>query len=136
MGLTLQGRPLIDGDAQGPLLRLAAPLSFWGGVDPQTGVIIQPRHPDHRASIAGTILAIPRTVGSSSSSAVLLELIHRGKAPKAILLGEPDAITALGVLVAQEMGFGSLPVIQVTLDGLQSGMRLRVALGGRIQEIA
>ena len=136
MGVMLQGRPLIDGETEGVLLRLAAPLSFWGGVDPRTGVITQPRHPDHRASIAATILAIPRVVGSSSSSSVLLELIHQGKAPKAILLAEPDAITALGVLVAREMGFASLPVIQVALDGLLSGMRLRVTQGGRVAEIA
>jgi predicted aconitase with swiveling domain len=56
---------------------------------------------DFRAEIASTILAMPRVIGSGLSSAMLLELIHRGKAPAAILLGEAAAITALGVLVAR-----------------------------------
>jgi uncharacterized protein len=117
-GRRLSGRPLIPGEAQGPLLRLDAPLSFWGGVDPATGRITQPRHPQHGRCIAGTVLAIPAAIGSSSSSAVLLELIHNGCAPKALLLGEPDAILALGVIVAREMGYGTLPVVQCEVGAL------------------
>ncbi len=87
-------------------LTLTAPISFWGGVDPKTSVIADVRHPQHGIAIAGTILTLPGTIGSSSASAVLLELIHRGIAPAAIILHEPDAILLLGVLVAREMGWG------------------------------
>ena len=134
--MTRRGKALIDGTAEGEVLRVAAPLSFWGGIDPETGRITQPKHPDHRACIADRILALPHIIGSSSSSTILLELIHRGKAPRAILVGEPDAIIALGVLVAQEMDFGSLPIVHCPLEGLESGMRVRVQQGGRVDEIA
>jgi predicted aconitase with swiveling domain len=113
--MSVEARVLIGGEAEGPLLRLAEPISFWGGVDPASGVITQPRHPDHGRNIAGTVLALPRAIGSSSSSAVLLELIFGGRAPRALLLGEADAILALGVVVAREMGYGSIPVLEVEL---------------------
>ncbi|MEJ2122231.1 MAG: DUF126 domain-containing protein, partial [Alphaproteobacteria bacterium] len=80
-------RILIPGAAEGPLLRLRAPISFWGGVDPKSGRLADPRHPDHGASVAGTVLAVPETIGSSSSSAVMLELMRGGAAPAALLLG-------------------------------------------------
>jgi len=89
----------------GPALVLTAPISFWGGVDPKTGRIADVRHPQHGASIAGTVLFLPGTIGSSSASAVLLELVHNGRAPAAIVLHEPDAILLLGLIVAREMGW-------------------------------
>ena len=135
MAVTRQGRPLIDGTAEGEVLRVAAPLSFWGGVDPKTGTITQPKHPDHQACIADKVLALPHIIGSSSSSTILLELIHQGKAPRAILVGEPDAIIALGVLVAQEMGMGSLPIVHCPLDGLETGMRVRLCDGGAVEVV-
>ncbi len=97
---------LIPGPAaSAPLLRLTAPISFWGGVDPKTSIIADVRHPQQGTPISGTILMLPGTIGSSSASAVLLELIHRGIAPAAIIMPEPDAILLLGVLVAREMGW-------------------------------
>ncbi|HUT50092.1 MAG TPA: DUF126 domain-containing protein [Alphaproteobacteria bacterium] len=128
-----RARVLIAGEAEGPLLRLAAPISFWGGVNPKTGTIADPRHPDHGQSIAGTVLAIPGTIGSSSSSAVMLELLRGGKAPAALLLGTVDAILTLGVIVASEMGYGSIPVLALTDDAIAAlpanGTRLRIADG-------
>jgi predicted aconitase with swiveling domain len=121
VAVTLAGRVLIPGEAEGPLLRLGAPISFWGGVDPGTGVVTQPRHPDHGRSVAGTVLALPGTIGSSSSSGVLLELVHAGCAPRALLLAEVDAILVLGVVVAREMGYGSLPVIACDVSALPAG---------------
>jgi predicted aconitase with swiveling domain len=109
----ISGRVLVDGVGQGPLLLLAAPIGFWGGVDPETGRIGDPRHPDHGAEIAGRVLAAPGTVGSSSSSAVMLELLRLGRAPAALLLAEPDAILTLGVIVAGEMGYATIPVLEI-----------------------
>ena len=127
-------RILVAGEAQGPLLRLAAPISFWGGVDAGTGRIADPRHPDHGASIAGTVLAIQATIGSSSSSAVILELLRLGKAPAALLLGEVDAILTLGVVVAREMGYPTIPVLALSKAEFAAlpahGTRLAVAGDG------
>jgi len=131
--VVLKGRVLVAGSAEGPLLRLTAPLSFWGGIDPKTGRVSDPRHPQHGLSIAGTVLALPEPRGSSSSSAVMLELIARGLAPAAVLLGEADAILALGIVVAGEMGYGTLPALEVTdLHRLPEGT-VRVATDGSIE---
>mgnify|MGYP003384295274 CR=1 FL=1 len=104
---TVKLETLIAGPAaSGPILALTAPISFWGGVNPKTSAVADVRHPQHGQAIAGTILYLPGTIGSSSASAVLLELIHRNIAPAAIIMREPDAILLLGVLVAHEMGWG------------------------------
>jgi predicted aconitase with swiveling domain len=106
--VTAQGEVLLEGPAaRGRSLVLTAPISFWGGVDPKTGTITDPRHPEHGADVAGRILLVPATVGSSSASAVLLELVYAKRAPAAIVLHEPDAILLLGLVVAREMGWAT-----------------------------
>jgi len=90
-------------------LVLTAPISFWGGVDPRTSAIADARHPEFAQTISGRVLLIPATVGSSSAAAVLLELVHAGLAPAALVLHEPDAILLLGLIVAKEMGM-SIPI--------------------------
>lgn len=102
----IQGDILVPGKAgSGEALALDEPISFWGGVDPKTGRIADVRHPQHGACIAGKVLFLPGTIGSSSASAVLLELVHNGHAPAALVLHEPDAILLLGLIVAKEMGW-------------------------------
>jgi predicted aconitase with swiveling domain len=97
---------LVPGRAgEGEALVLTAPISFWGGVDPKTGRIADVRHPQHGEVIAGRVLFLPGTIGSSSASAVLMELVHNGRAPAALVLHEPDAILLLGLIVAREMGW-------------------------------
>jgi predicted aconitase with swiveling domain len=110
----IRARVALAGEGEGPLLRLTEPLSFWGGVDPATGLITDARHPARGRSIAGTVLALAATRGSSSSSAVLLELIRGGRAPAAIVMGQIDAILALGVVVAREMGWPTPPVLELS----------------------
>lgn len=114
----MRGRVLIPGEATGPVLRLNDPLSFWGGVDPATSAVVDVRHPQHGVRLAGAIVALPATRGSSSASSVMLELIHRGIAPAALIMGEVDAILLLGVLAAREMGFGGLPALQLAPEML------------------
>lgn len=108
------GRVLVPGNApaDGPLLRLRAPLSFWGGIDARAGTVSDPRHPDHGISVAGKVLAVPAAVGSSSSSAIMLELLREGTAPVALILGKADAIVALGVVVAGELGHATISVVE------------------------
>ena len=122
--MALTAKILFPGRAQGPLLRLTEPLSFWGGVDPDSGDIINVRHPQFRRNIGGTVLAIPMLIGSSASSAVLLELIRTGHAPRAIILGATDAILIVGCLVGRELGYAGPPVVQVDptlIAGLPAG---------------
>jgi predicted aconitase with swiveling domain len=132
MAVIVQGEVLIDGAGEGSLFRMAKPISFWGGVDPSTGRVTDPRHPDHGKCVADTVLALSETIGSSSSSAVMLELIAAGLAPRALLLGRPDAILSLGVVVAREMGVGSIPVLRVAIESLPQSGYARVRDGGEI----
>jgi predicted aconitase with swiveling domain len=101
--------PLLAGRARGLVLKLPR-LSLWGGVDPYSGRLSDPALPHFDESVKDRVLAIGDPIGSSSSSAVLLELLRAGNAPAAILLGRADAIVGLGVLVAREMGWPTIPV--------------------------
>ncbi|MHB1326572.1 MAG: aconitase X swivel domain-containing protein [Gemmatimonadales bacterium] len=102
---------LVAGQAEGRLLVLAEPLSFWGGVHEATGVITDTHHPQHGLPIAGTVLVMPSGRGSSSSSSVLAELIRAGAGPAAIVLGERDPIIALGALVAEALYRKTVPIV-------------------------
>lgn len=116
--MELTGTPVCDGSAEGRLLVLRKPLSFWGGVDPLTGDIMDPRHPRHPESTTGRILAMDRTIGSSSSSAIMLELLRNGVAPAAIVVADTDAILVLGILVARELGYPTVPLLRVGGDAI------------------
>lgn len=107
---------LIEGSAFGPLLVLEAPISFWGGVDPKTGIIVDVRHPQCGERITETILFLPGIKGSSSSSSIFLELIYGGKAPAGLLMRECDAILLLGSVVATEMGYQAPPAFKLPTD--------------------
>jgi predicted aconitase with swiveling domain len=109
-------------------LVLTAPISFWGGVNPKTGTIADIRHPEHGLSVAGRMLFVPGTIGSSSAAAVLLELVHAGLAPAGLILHEPDAILLLGLIVAREMGLETPPAVQLDRDEQASWAGRRVSL--------
>lgn len=131
-GGAIAARTLVAGEGTGPLLRLTHPISFWGGVDPVAGAIVDPRHPQFQASIEGTVLLIPSAVGSSSSSAIMLELLREGTAPAAIVMGRADAILALGAIVGRELGHDTVPIVEAdpaAFEGLEDGAVLRVEAG-------
>ena len=109
--ISLTGRSLVAGAAQGALLFADVGLSFWGGVDPGTGEVIDRHHPLSGQHLAGRVLAIPSGRGSCTGSSVLMELISNGHAPAALVLAEADEILTLGVLVAQTLFARSLPVL-------------------------
>lgn len=115
-----EARTLVAGTAAGRALVLDEPLSFWGGVDPATGDVIDARHPQHGANVAGRILVMPSGRGSSSSSSVLAEAIRAGTAPAAIVLGEADPILALGAIVARELFGTTIPVIVTAESALST----------------
>ncbi len=126
---------ILPGTARGPVLRLRGPLSFWGGVDPARGVLTEPGTPHTGRSIAGSVLVVPETRGSSSSSAVMLELLHAGRAPAALVLDKADAIVGLGILVAAEMGWPTIPLLtlpRAQQASLDDGMMVTIGADGVI----
>jgi predicted aconitase with swiveling domain len=112
----MDGQVLVAGSASGPALVLDEPLSFWGGLDPASGEIVEASHPQRGESITGRILVMPAGRGSSSSATVLAEAIRLGTGPVGIVLGTPDDIVAIGALVAAELYGTSIPVIVPTPD--------------------
>lgn len=135
MELMLVADPILPGAARGDVLRLEAPISFWGGVDPATGCLTDQAEAHAGECVTGRILMIPETRGSSSSSAVLLQLIFGKRAPAAIVLGSVDAILGLGILVAQEMEWPA-PLLLVLPRDAQARFhdhdRIEITYDGRV----
>lgn len=107
----MKGRSLAPGRAAGPAIVLDEPLSLWGGMDPRSGEVIDARHAQRGASLAGRVVVMPGGRGSSSSASVLAEAVRAGTAPAAIVLGEPDLILAIGAAVAEELYGRRIPIV-------------------------
>jgi len=88
-------------------------LSFWGGVDPAIGRVIDVHHPLHGVSLTGGALFMPTSRGSCTGSGVLLDLILTGRAPSALVFCEAEDVLTLGALVAAEMFERALPVVRL-----------------------
>ncbi|GAB2661190.1 aconitase X swivel domain-containing protein [Kribbella swartbergensis] len=127
----IRARTLHPGIASGEPITLTAPLSFWGGTDEQ-GRIVDAHHPQCGTILAGRVLVMESGRGSSSASSVLAEQIRAHTAPAAIILARPDAIIALGALVAHELYGLATPVVVVgrpAYDDLPTDHPLRVTAG-------
>jgi predicted aconitase with swiveling domain len=113
MSELLPARTVESGSASGLPLRLAAPLSFWGGFDAERGLVIEQGHPDHGTSLQGRVLLMEHAKGSSSSSSVLAEALRNGTGPCAMVMREADLIVALGAIVARELYGVIMPIVVV-----------------------
>jgi cis-L-3-hydroxyproline dehydratase len=109
----IKGRCLVYGEASGKVLHADTGLSFWGGVDPASGIVIDRRHPLHGVCLTGAIVAIPSGRGSCSASGVMLELLRAGTAPAGLLFCEEEQILTLAVIAADEVFGTSIPVVQL-----------------------
>ncbi|MFC1456591.1 aconitase X [Microvirga arabica] len=109
--VVFSGAALVHGEAAGEIIASDVELSFWGGVDPGTGEVIDRHHPLSGQILTGKILVIPGGRGSCSGSGVILELLLTGKGPVAIVTEREDDILALGVVIAEEVFGKSIPVV-------------------------
>jgi len=132
----IQGEALTSGSAQGQVLFSDTALSFWGGVAPTSGEVIDRHHPLSGQIITGKVLAIPNGRGSCTGSSVLMEVILNGNGPAALVLEQADEILALGAIVA-ELVFGrALPVVSVgsaAFASLQGAAWAEVLADGRVR---
>jgi hypothetical protein len=110
----IQARFLHGGEAQGRVLALDAPLSFWGAFDPRRGVIIDIHHPQCGSCITDTVLMMRETRGSGTAPGGMAEAIRLGTAPAAIILIKPDINLAIGAEVAETLYGKTCPVLAVT----------------------
>lgn len=130
----LKGLALVQGTAQAAILASTVPLSFWGGVDPQSGLIIDQHHPLHGSSLTGKIVVIPGGRGSCSGSGVLLEMLLNGNGPAALIFEQEEHILLLGVIIAHEVFEKSIPVLQLSSEDFANLSKASWAKidGGRI----
>lgn len=71
MSQPVPARSILGGTASGPIIATGEALSFWGGVDPATGSVIDVHHPLHGTCLTGSILMMPSSRGSCTGSGVL-----------------------------------------------------------------
>lgn len=123
--MILQGRKIFPGEATGNALVSQMGISFYGGVDPDTGVILEKGHDLEGQSIAGKVLVFPSGKGSTVGSYTLYRLKANGMAPAAVINAETETITAVGCIISE------IPCVdRIEIGRLSSGMRLRVRVDG------
>lgn len=120
----LQGRVIKAGQAEGKALVSPVAIGFLGGVDPDTGIVLEPGHPLQGRSVAGRVLVFPTGKGSTVGSYTILRLARSGHAPAAIINRDSEAIVAVGAIIAD------IPMVdQVDIALIQDGDHVTVADG-------
>lgn len=119
--MKFHGRKIYQGQAQGEALVTSMGISFFGGVDPDTGVIVETGHELEGQSISGKVLVFPTGKGSTVGSYTLYRLKRNGLAPAAIVNAQCETITAVGCIIAE------IPCVdQIPIDQLATGMSVQV----------
>jgi predicted aconitase with swiveling domain len=122
----LQGRIIKAGTAEGLALVSSEPIGFLGGVDPETGRVVERGHPLAGQCVTGRVLVFPTGKGSTVGSYTLYRMAKAGTAPAAIINAESEAIVAVGAII------GEIPMVdQIDIKQIQAGDRIRVD-GSRI----
>jgi len=111
--MKLTGRKIYPGLATAPALVTRMGISFFGGVDPSTGVVLEKGHELEGQSIAGKILVFPTGKGSTVGSYTLYRLKKAGMAPAAILNAECETITAVGCIIAEIPCLDQVDIAQI-----------------------
>jgi len=119
--MRLQGRKICAGRAEGEALVTSMGISFYGGVDPETGEVVERGHALEGQCIAGKVLVFPTGKGSTVGSYTLYRLKLGGMAPAAIVNAECETITAVGCIISE------IPCVDhIAIDYLKTGARVIV----------
>jgi predicted aconitase with swiveling domain len=119
--MNLHGRTIFHGTTLGEALVSMQPISFFGGVDPDSGIVVEHGHPLEGQSISGKILIFPTGKGSTVGSYTLYRLKMNGLAPRAILNVECETIIAVGCIIAE------IPCVDhINIDEIHSGNMVQV----------
>ena len=127
--MELRGRRIFGGKARGKALVSREAVSFFGGVNPDTGIIEEEGHPLQGRSVSGRVLVFPHGKGSTVGSYTLYRMMKTGKAPIAILNRECETIVAVGSIIAE------IPCVdQIDIDQIPDGAVLLVdADNGKVE---
>ena len=99
--MEIKARSISHGKASGEALISNEPIGFLGGVDPETGEVIEKGHQLEGKNIAGKVLVFPNGKGSTVGSYVMLQLAKNGKAPAAIINISAEPIIAVGAIISK-----------------------------------
>lgn len=137
--IIVTARFLFPGEADAEVLRLEEPLSFWGGFDPLTGVILDNNHPQKSIKITGKVLVMPATRGSGGTPGGVAEAIRNGSGPAAIIMREGDINVMVGAAVAHQLYGLVCPVLEApeeSYDTIAAAHRLRIHHDNRIELVS
>ena len=134
----IQAAMIFEGHADASVLWLDDPLSFWGGFDPVSGIIIDNHHPQRGECVQGRILVLPATRGSGGTPGGLAEAIRNGSGPAGIVVGKAEANLMVGAAVAHKLYGQACPVVVVSpecIRALSSAKRLVIDTSGLLTVI-
>jgi len=119
--LRLKGRAIYDGKAEGTALVSASPMSFYGGVNPDTGEVVERGNELLGQSVKGKVLVFPNGKGSTVGSYVLYRMAKNGVAPCAMVNAKCETIVAVGAIISE------IPCVDmVDIGKIKTGARVRV----------
>jgi len=122
--IVITARVIKAGRVEGEALVSPDPIGFLGGVDPDTGIVVEPDHPLAGECVAGRVLVFPTGKGSTVGSYTLYRLARNGLAPAAILNAEADPVVAVGAIIAE------IPMVdQVDISHIRAGDWIQVRDG-------
>jgi uncharacterized protein len=117
----LKGRIIYKGKTEGEALVTSQPISFYGGVDPATGIIIEKGHELQGQSVKGKILVFPTGKGSTVGSYTLYRMKKNGTAPAGMINKECETVVAVGVIISE------IPCIdKIDISKLKTGNKIQI----------
>jgi uncharacterized protein len=117
----LKGRIIYKGKAEAEALVTSMPISFYGGVDPNTGVVIEKGHELNGVSVKGKILVFPQGKGSTVGSYTLYRMKKNGVAPAAMINKETETIIAVGAIISE------IPFVdKIDISKIKNGTKVTV----------
>ena len=120
--------PPDEEEVEGETLVSKTPLSFYGGIDPKSGVVIEREHELEGECVKDKILVFPNGKGSTVGSYVIYGLKKNGFAPRAIVNRETETIVATGAILS------GIPCIdQIDTGSMKNGERVRITSMGEIE---
>ena len=117
----LKGRIIYKGKAEGEALVTSQPISFYGGVDPNTGVVIEKGHELQGQSVKGKILVFPTGKGSTVGSYTLYRMKKNGTSPAGMINNECETVVAVGAIISE------IPCVdQVDVSKIKTGDKVQI----------
>ncbi len=97
--IKIKAKPVTKGVVQGEAIISRMPISFTGGMDPDTGIIREPGHDLEGQSVAGKILLFPSGKGSTTGSWQFYAAYRRGNAPSGIINLKTEGVVAVSAII-------------------------------------